>query len=430
MILFQGQVYPPERQDEILEKLEECINATRETKTLDREQVIAAADRLRSRILAGEFDALIKTFSDSITTEYLREAADIMKRENIEFRLRTELAGVVQENEIAPPYGISKAKICYRPLGTLFHIAAGNVDGLPAFSVLEGLLTGNVNILKLPEADNGISIEIFLRMMEEEPLLKEYVYIFDTPSSDVQGMRKMADMSDGIVVWGGEAAVAAVRTLASPGAKIIEWGHKLGFAYLSGYEEKERDLRGLAKHIIDTRQLFCSSCQTIYIDTEEAGDLHAFCKEFLPYLDEAAEQNPVLEVGAVAEMTLRKYHASLEAALCGEGEQEECYQGKKTSLTVCDDQELELSYMYGNCLVKALPRKDLLRTLRRAKGCLQTAGLVCAPEKRRQLTDLLVRAGINRVMSAGHMSATFCGEAHDGEYPLRRYLRVVNIECD
>lgn len=430
MILYQGQVYPPERQDEILEKLEECINATRETKTLDRERVIAAADRLRSRILAGEFDALIKSFSDSITTEYLREAADIMKKENIEFRIRTELGDASEETVIAPPYGIRKAKICYKPLGTLFHIAAGNVDGLPAFSVLEGLLTGNINILKLPEADNGISIEIFLCMMEEEPLLKEYVYIFDTPSSDVQGMRKMANMSDGIVVWGGEAAVSAVRTLASPGAKIIEWGHKLGFAYISGYEEKERDLKGLAKHIIDTRQLFCSSCQTIYIDTDNREDLHAFCIDFLPFLEAAAEQNPVLEVGAIAEMTLRKYHASLETALAGEGEQTKCYQGKKTSLTVCDDQELELSFMYGNCLVKALPKTKLLRTLRRAKGCLQTAGLICVPERRAELTDILVRAGINRVMFSGHMSATFCGEAHDGEYPLRRYLRVVNIECD
>ena len=84
--------------------------------------------------------------------------------------------------------------------------------------------------------------------------------------------------------------------------------------------------------------------------------------------------------------------------------------------------------MYGNPLVKPLPQKALLPTLRRAKGTLQTAGLICLPDRRDGLTDLLARAGIDRIMRAGHMSITFCGEAHDGEYPLRRYMRVVNIE--
>ena len=48
------------------------------------------------------------------------------------------------------------AGVLARPLGVLLHIAAGNADGLPAFSVAEGLATGNINILKLPQADNGL----------------------------------------------------------------------------------------------------------------------------------------------------------------------------------------------------------------------------------------------------------------------------------
>ena len=64
----------------------------------------------------------------------------------------------------------------------------------------------------------------------------------------------------------------------------------------------------------------------------------------------------------------------------------------------------------------------------RQKGRLQTAGLVCAPEKRQALTSLLARAGLTQITRAGNMSASFPGEAHDGEYPLRRYLRVVDVE--
>ena len=62
--------------------------------------------------------------------------------------------------------------------------------------------------------------------------------------------------------------------------------------------------------------------------------------------------------------------------------------------------------------------------LRRHKGVLQTAGLICAPEEREELAMVLLRAGVVRVTGADDMSRTTCGDAHDGDYPLRRYTRV------
>ena len=70
----------------------------------------------------------------------------------------------------------------------------------------------------------------------------------------------------------------------------------------------------------------------------------------------------------------------------------------------------------------------LLPILRRQKGRLQTAGLICAPELREELTSLLLRVGVTRITRAGSLSDSFPGEAHDGEYPLQRYTRVVDIE--
>ena len=79
--------------------------------------------------------------------------------------------------------------------------------------------------------------------------------------------------------------------------------------------------------------------------------------------------------------------------------------------------------MMCNVLVKRLPRKDIMRTLRNAKGFLQTAGLICGKANRAELADLLLCAGVTRVTQAGNMSAYFFGESHDGEYPLSRYTR-------
>ena len=97
-------------------------------------------------------------------------------------------------------------------------------------------------------------------------------------------------------------------------------------------------------------------------------------------------------------------------------------------LTACEDSELALSDMFGRVPVKRLPRERLMAVLRRKKGYLQTAGLLCDDSDRAELTERLIRCGVNRVTYAGNMSAVFAGESHDGEYPLRRYVRIANAE--
>ncbi len=429
MILANGKIYNSSEQNAVLERLEAEINSTRANLRLDAEAVITAAEVLGRKIAYGEFNNIIAEFLGDTPDKYLKLAADFMNGDNLRFRVKQELGeNFSAQRTLTPPYGLKQAAVKLMPLGTLFHIAAGNMDGLPAFSVMEGLLTGNVNILKLPQADNGLTIEIFRRLIEIEPKLAPFIYVFDTPSSDVSAMKRMAEMSDGVAVWGGDAAVSAVRALAPTGAKLIEWGHKLGFAYISGYEDKNAELSALAKHIIDTRQLLCSSCQTIFIDTEDMTDVTSFCREFLPYLEAAERENPITETGAIAEMSLRRYTEQLESYVGKMCNDKQIFQGGRCSLTACEDSTLELSYMYGNCLVKRLPQSEIMDVLRMSKGYLQTAGLICCADRRDRLTEILANAGVTRIMRAGNISVTFCGEAHDGEYPLRRYMRVVNIE--
>ena len=177
--------------------------------------------------------------------------------------------------------------------------------------------------------------------------------------------------------------------------------------------------------MIETGQRLCSSCQVIFLDSEDWEAGAAFCREFLPHLERAAKRPGV---GAGAAASLSGHTALLERIVDGRTEGEVLFRGKGCSVILRPDRELELSPMEGNVLVKLLPQRELLSALRRQKGRLQTAGLICAPEQREALAGLLAQAGVTRVTRAGSMSASFPGEAHDGEYPLRRYVRVVDIE--
>lgn len=423
MILAHGTVYPSQEQNRLLEGLEEAITATLQREPFPAQTVIDACEALVARLERGEFDAVIAALGldGRLKEEQVSSAVALLRRDSLEAKLNLELgAGFAAPQAVQPPHHEGTLVKQVLPLGVLFHIAAGNVDGLPAYSVVEGLLAGNVNLLKLPQADEGLSVLLLKALVEEAPVLTDYVYVFDTPSDDIPAMERMAALADGIVVWGGDAAVSAVRAMAPVGTKLIEWGHRLSFAYVTEGRTAEQ-LRALARHIIDTRQLLCSSCQTILLDTSDEAAVTDFCREFLPILEEAARRSPLDDVGAAGKITLALYNQSLEEI---QDKRRTTFRGAGCSLTACSDGELELSLQFGNPLVKAMPRAQLPAMLRRHKGYLQTAGLLCAPEEREELSALLLRAGLVRVTGAGDLSRVTCCDAHDGEYPLRRYTRV------
>ena len=120
------------------------------------------------------------------------------------------------------------------PLGVLLHIASGNSAGLPAYSVLEGLLAGNINILVALRGRGPVPL-YFEKLTEYEPRLKEYIYILDTPSGDKRVMEMLMRLAGGIAVWGSDETVRAVRESAPVNVKIIEWGHRLSFCLYCRY---------------------------------------------------------------------------------------------------------------------------------------------------------------------------------------------------
>lgn len=238
-------------------------------------------------------------------------------------------------------------------------------------------------------------------------------------------MIKLSEIADGIVVWGGDEAVKAVRRFSEPGVRLIEWGHKLGFCYITDYREREDALRGLAEHIAYTRQLLCSSCQVIFLDTEDMEDLRVFAEVLSNYLDEALEKCPDLPQHIIAENSLKKYSDQMDGIL-GDENNAVIY-GKRCALEIKKDSSLELSPMYARCLVKRLPKNRIFSEIRKSRRYLQTAGLICREEEKEYFIDILASCGVTRVMEASDMSSSFAGESHDGEYALSRYVRTVDI---
>lgn len=421
MIFAHGEIMPDGARPALLSALEAEINATRRRETLSPETVLGAIGAMGRRLEAGEFNSLLAQYAPAGVGP--GDLLPLLRRETWEARLNNELGP-----EPFAPRTFEETTARTLPLGTLLHVAPGNQPGLPVYSVLEGLITGNVNLLKLPRSDKGLSLAALKLLTDQEPGLAPFIYAFDLPSEDAGTLGALAALADGIVVWGGDGAVEGMRRLAPPGCKLMEWGHRLSFAYIAGYEDRDAELVALARHVIQTGGRLCSSCQVIYLDTDSREEGERFCKAFLPYLSAAALSRPGAPFGGGAQATLSGHTARLERIVEGRADEETVYPGRGCSVIFRPDSELELSPMEGNVYVKLLPRAGLVDTLRRQKGRLQTAGLLCAPQDREELTGLLCRAGLTRVTRAGTLSDPFPNEGHDGEYPLRRYVRVVDVE--
>ncbi len=415
MILMHGNIISTHLESKYLNSLyDDCLN-TLNHETLKPEIVIQACDTLYKRVINGEFNEIIFPLlrSSNISYERFRDMANLFSKDELEYKCKIELGSML------PPLKNGTIRKRY-PLGILFHIAAGNVDGLPAYSVIEGLLAGNINILKLPSSDNGLSIRLLYELIQIEPKLKEFIYVFDVPSTDFATIQKLASIADGIVVWGGDEAVKAARNMADITTKIIDWGHKLSFAYMTSSISDDQ-LFQLACHICETNQVLCSSCQGIFVDTNQKEVLENIGQRFYEQLLKANKKYGKTDIGMRGKNTLRLYTDKLEdnnyKILSNEG----------ISVVIKYDQELELSYLFRNVWIKALPHENIIYQLKPHKSHLQTCGLFCDESEKEFLSSLLASAGIIRI-TKGNMSRMIAGEAHDGRYPLVEYSRIVEID--
>ena len=417
MILYKGEIYPNEKQAELISSLKEDMYLTLQNKeTLSYMTVIDACDKLYQRVINHEFDDIALPLLSALNMPYssLERYAKVFSKEGLLKKIDIELGdlknGVLSLDENNNRY--------YEPLGILFHIAAGNVDLLPAYSVVEGLLVGNINILKLPTGDNGLSILLLKELIKEAPVLKDYIYVFDVPSTEVETIKQLSNLADATIVWGGDEAQRAARSFVDIHSSIISWGHKISFSYVDNNVTDE-EIESLCTSICLSNQLFCSSSQGIYMNTDDMEKLHNLAKRVLPIFASVSKSMNTLPLTMKAKNSLMLYNDELEGNL------NNIYRDNGVSIVVKEDNKLELSYLFQNIWIKALKKEDIVNVLKPNKNLLQTVSINKNVKDKEDIVSLLAKAGAVRITALGDNSRMLAGESHDGEYALRRYIRIV-----
>lgn len=157
----------------------------------------------------------------------LSDLSDFMRRSSLEDKLTRELRTRDPFFFSRPEYR-SNVFERWSPLGFLVHIAPTNAFSVGAYSVIEGLLTGNINFLKTGGSDPPFA-QLFLKCLSDldrTETIGRKIFACRISSRNQDMLRTILSHADGIAAWGNEDALQAVRAMAPPFARFVDWGRK------------------------------------------------------------------------------------------------------------------------------------------------------------------------------------------------------------
>ena len=315
------------------------------------------------------------------------------------------------------------------PLGTLVHVTPNNSPLLGVLSVLEGLLSGNVNILKLARKDSAFAALFFEEMckLDTTETIKNYIFVAKISSKEKDYLKSVLGLANVISAWGGEESVQSIRELSPRGARIVEWGHKISFSFITKLKSNDVEVyKNLAYEICLNEQMACSSPQCVFIEEANFDNLKA-CAELLSQaLNLVSPTIKRIIPGAqeFAELMVTKEQVRLKSIL-GESELLES-KNQDWRIYIENTPTLNPSPLYRTIWLKPMPRSKMIDHLRPLKTYLQTAGIACDSFEVEELARDLFMSGVQRIRSIGEMTDSYIGEPHDGVYALERYCQRIN----
>lgn len=404
--------------------------------------IVNAIDRCIARMLDGadpqrqEMDRLLSIvtgFDPEMTRLGINACLKSFRRPQL-LRFLTEDFGdpaLLDDFRPRPKGGWTRA---YGPR-QLGHVWAGNVPGLPLWSLAAGLMVKAGNIGKLA-SDEPIFAGWFARVLAEvEPRLADTLAIVWWTGGDAPLEKTLARHSDVLTVYGGDAALAAWRAHASSGMRLLEHGHKLSAGLISAAALDARQsqiaARLAAQDILRWDQQGCYSAQVFYVERGAQVTPREFAQQLAGELSARQHQfkRRALSLEETQSIAVWRQTMAMRAV-----------QGADVQLLGSSQAPWAIAYL--DCLSPA-PLSALNRTacvlavdsldeaaasLGAQAAYLQTIGLMVAPEELFRLAPILGHAGATRLCALGSMAMPEAGWHHDGRFSLLDLVRMVDID--
>lgn len=368
-------------------------------------------------------------FSEASVRAALMNLSMSLKREIVEAELRREL-GRVDLLETWQPDEYRIGHVRGYPLGVVAQVLAGNVFLNGVVGLSQCLLTRNAALLKLSQRDSGFT-ELFVQSIREadrEGIVRDAIAVCSWSRESEEFHQVIRDEADAIVVWGGESAVSAYPQNACRG-KVIHYGPRLGLGVVATGFDLENGLDHLAWDVALWEQQACSSPRVLFVeDRDQSRDFpQKVARGLSAALSRIGQQIPPqsLALDDKAEvLSLREFADWQQRATIYS-------QPRSMNHTVLllDEVPRDIPVGYRTVVVVPVQHWQQLRnSLLSYREMLQTAVLAAPPTQWSSLVDVLAHAGITQVTAPGSAAARFLGLPHEGEFALRRLVKLVGVD--
>lgn len=315
--------------------------------------------------------------------------------------------------------------------GLLAHVWAGNVPGLPLWSLACGLLVKAGNVGKLPSAE-PVFASVFARLLAElHPPVADALAVVWWKAGEAGVDAVLFGQAQTVLAYGGNEALRNLRDRVPVTTRFLGYGHKLGVA-LVGQAALDR-VRGPATARLAARdvarhdQQGCYSPHAVYVERGGAVSPRTFARYLAAELASLQHRHPAralsLEEAAAVAHWRQAAEWNDELELYGD---DGCgwalvYRDTAAPLAPTPGQRCVLV-----CAVDRL--EQVVALLAPHAAILQTVALATTPEALYCLAERLGGVGVTRLAPLGAMAQPEPGWHHDGRFNLLDLVRMVEID--
>lgn len=356
-------------------------------------------------------------FSKKMIELAILELSKIFTYDNMLKRLEIEL-GKIQKNTMV------------FPLGILAHITAGNVFVSAIDSLICGIITKNLNIVKSSSKVGNLFGILWLeslrkaeREMNMEGAISDNIAIFSYKSEEL--IEYFNNYTDGLVVWGSYNTIKYFSSNYDPRKRLIIYGPKYSISVIDSYsltENLNNDdfYNKLAWDICLWEQRACSSVQTIYIvGKSNPSDLKIFATNLSRNIENFQIEQAELSFDEYVEIF--KYEEIMMA-------NEILGYGKYFNKVYLDYDKYDLFIGPLNRFVAIKNTNsldELIKLISPYSDILQSCSLLVKDKEK--FVFQLAKCGITRFVEIGKIGFSEIFAPHEGEYILRKFSKFISI---
>jgi len=368
-------------------------------------------------------------FSRPMIRHTLLQLPGLLRRSELSLRVVRELGARELLDDYHRPAGFPGRLRAY-PLGTLLHVTAGNVFLGGIDSLVMGLITKNISIMRVSSRNQSFPALFAESLVQADPdgVLADKFCVVHWPADNKAIEELFKQGVDAILAWGGQTMLDSYSRGLPTGVRLVDFGPKISIQVIFADQLHRSDVddvgQRVARDVCMWDQSACASPQDLFwqhgIDVDRL--LASVAAGFRAY---PMPRGPLSDDEAV-EVLKERYRGKVSRLLAGGNE----VVGTDFYLHADPQPGLRPSPLQRTLILKQFSDlDDLVEQLRPGRAYLQSCSYLTRGKQKQQLLDRLGALGVHRFTRLGEITEGLTGAPHDGRHVLRELVSLVVDEA-